>query len=210
MCCQRGKRNEKKSVGTRGKQSTLESPPPSVEMISCLTRFICPPHPPPRQTACPHPAPPSGAPLGMPMNVSPRLGGHMPHGGHSMPFPGGFRPGQPGQNHNPLQLPRGGGPRGTAPQGSHGYGASPAMGPTLPSQPVSMSEGGGWLCATRFCCIAVGGIDRGWTEGDQLSAGNILTPLCEWGVDGVSCVVLLHSGRGPTTPNISSEHGLCE
>ncbi|CAM9419326.1 unnamed protein product [Pylaiella littoralis] len=76
---------------------------------------------------------PHGAP--MPMNVSPRLGGHMPHGGHSMPFPGGFRPGQPGQNHNPLQLPRGGGPRGTAPQGSHGYGASPAMGPTLPSQP---------------------------------------------------------------------------
>lgn len=100
--------------------------------------FLC-------QPAGPHPAPPRGVPLGMPMNVSPLLGGHMPHGGggQSMPFPGGFRPGQPGgQNHNPLQPPRGGGgaggPRGTvAQQGPRGYGASPVMGPTLPpSQPV--------------------------------------------------------------------------
>lgn len=90
----------------------------------------------------------------MSMNVSPLLGAHMPPhggGGQSMPFPGGFRLGQPGgQNHNPLQPPRGGGggsgggPRGTvAQQGPRGYGASPVMGPTMPpSQPVRCVEEG--------------------------------------------------------------------
>ena len=85
----------------------------------------------------------------MPMNVPSHLGGHVAHGGgQPMPFPGGFRHGvqqqqqqqqqQSGQAHNRLQPPRGGGggPRGTPPQGPHGYAASPTMGPTLPPQQV--------------------------------------------------------------------------
>lgn len=89
----------------------------------------------------------------MPMNAPSHLGGHMTHGGQPMPFAGGYRQGQPGPSHSPLQPSRGGGgPRGAPPRAPpHGYGASPKMGPALSSQQVR--QGRLWVLIVFLSCF---------------------------------------------------------